>query len=118
MGDSSLFGEDWLAAQRRFWEQLSATASDREGATQPQGAASVEPWQAVLETWWQQLQPATPLLVREVLEKMLAQGQQLFQLAELYTRAGQTSLMRSTGTLRYRRLLPTCAGSLPESPAA
>jgi len=84
-----LFGEDWLAAQRQFWERLSAAASGADSAAQPDRSAAADPWQAVLDQWWQQLQPDTPLLVREVLEKMLGQGRQLFQLAELFTRAGQ-----------------------------
>ncbi|MCW8908263.1 MAG: hypothetical protein OQL28_13505 [Sedimenticola sp.] len=86
-----MFGEDWLTAQRQFWERLSAASSSGEADAEAESAASaaVDPWQAVLDQWWRQLQPDTPLLVREMLERMLAQGRQLFQLAELFTRAGQ-----------------------------
>ena len=84
-----MFGEDWLTAQRQFWERLSVAASGAAPEVQSDDPAAVDPWQAVLDQWWQQLQPGTPLLVREVLEKMLAQGRQLFQLAELFTRSGQ-----------------------------
>lgn len=87
MGHSSLFGEGWLQMQQKFWQQLAAgqgaaAASDRSSAA--------DPWQPVLDQWWESLQPTTPLLVRELLEKMLAQGRQLFQLAEMFTRSGQS----------------------------
>ena len=83
MGDGGFLNDDWLEAQRNYWAEWSARVG-KEGTT---GETSANPWEQALNQWWQTLAPTAPLQIQELLEKTLAQGRQLFQLAEKFVEA-------------------------------
>lgn len=87
MGDADFLSDEWLEAQREFWANLSARDEQEEGAQ----AATTNPSEQALNQWWQALAPAAPPMIQELLEKTVAQGRQLFQLAERFAETQQTA---------------------------
>lgn len=83
MEDGGFLNDDWLEAQRKYWAEWSA----RVGAEGSAGECSASPWEQALNQWWQTLAPTAPPQIQELLEKTLAQGRQLFQLAEKFVEA-------------------------------
>jgi hypothetical protein len=85
MGEGGFLDDDWLEAQRNLWAEWSA----RVGQTDAAGEPSTNPLEQILDQCWQALAPAAPPAIREMLEKTLTQGHQLFQLAAQFARARQ-----------------------------
>jgi BMFP domain-containing protein YqiC len=85
MGESDFLNDDWLEAQRNYWAEWSARAGQSGGGAEP----ALSPWEQALNQWWQSLAPTAPRMVQELLEKTLAQGRQLFQLAEQFAATRQ-----------------------------
>ncbi len=85
MGEQGFLNDDWLEAQRKYWADWSA----RVGQVDAASGASDNPWEQALTQWWQTLAPATTPMIQELLEKMLAQSRQLFQLAEQFVETQQ-----------------------------
>lgn len=84
MEESGFLNKEWLEAQRKFWSDWSAAA-------QKEGEPLTNPWEQVLNQWWQALAPSASPGIQELLEKTLAQGRQAFHLAEQFIRAQQQS---------------------------
>lgn len=80
MKEGGFLNEEWLEAQRNYWSEWSARARQAGAAGEPLS----NPWEQELDRWWQTLAPGTPADIQELLEKTLAQGRQLFQLAEQF----------------------------------
>ena len=80
MGETGFFNEEWLAAQQAFWRSWS----EKGGQAQSGEAAHANPWEALLDQWWQSLMPAAPELLQALLGKTVTQAKQLFELAELF----------------------------------
>jgi len=87
MQEGGFLNEDWLEAQRNYWAEWSA----RVGQEGTAGKSSANPWEQALNQWWQTLAPSASPKIQELLEKTLAQGRQLFQLAEQFVEARQRS---------------------------
>ncbi|MCW8890051.1 MAG: hypothetical protein OQL20_05265 [Sedimenticola sp.] len=80
MGEPEFFNEEWLAAQQAFWRAWSEKVEQAGSGSVDSG----DPWEALLDQWWQRLTPAAPALMKELLGKTVSQAKQLFQLAELF----------------------------------
>lgn len=120
MGEGDFLSDEWLQAQREYWAQWAARAGTGEAGATP------SPWEQALDQWWRSLAPAPPQ-VQELLEKTLAQGRQLFQLAGQFAASGaqapgeadwQAIIQQTFGELRG--IIAGLAGSmnpLPETAA-
>lgn len=102
MGEQGFLGDDWLVAQRDFWERwgTQAKASNERRAENP--------WEAALDQWWKSVAPAAPELMQELLGKTVAQAKQLFQMAEVFAQRSddkesfdwQSAIQQTFGDLR------------------
>jgi len=82
MSDKSLFNDDWLDLQRRYWEDWTDLSRKAMGLEKPK----TNPWEAAMEHWWQAFKPAAPDPSKVFMERMLEQGKVFFGLVEQMTR--------------------------------
>jgi polyhydroxyalkanoate synthase subunit PhaE len=82
MADSDSTGDQWLEAQRRYWDAwMDMTRRGLEAATPAQKAAA-NPWADAMEQWWQSVAPSTPKPAQDLLGQMVNLGKSYFSMAE------------------------------------
>ncbi|NCA70386.1 MAG: class III poly(R)-hydroxyalkanoic acid synthase subunit PhaE [Sphingobacteriia bacterium] len=91
MSNASLFNDNWLDLQRRYWEswtEMSRKAMGLEGAGQ-----RTTPWESALDNWWKAFAPAAPDASKAFMEKLIDQGKHFFRFGEAFGTApsGETS---------------------------
>ncbi|MCP3867781.1 MAG: class III poly(R)-hydroxyalkanoic acid synthase subunit PhaE [Gammaproteobacteria bacterium] len=87
MNKKGFWDDDWLDAQRKYWEIWGEMSQKAAGASPTQ----VKLWQHALDHWWQAISPAAPDLTRDFMERMIGQGKQLFDFAEKFKNDGGAS---------------------------
>jgi len=81
MSDESLFSNDWLEIQKKYWDGWTEMSRKAMGI---EGGNTTKPWESALDHWWQALSPATPDAAKEFMERMMEQGKVFFRLAETF----------------------------------
>lgn len=83
MTDSNPFSsEDWLKAQRKYWDAWF----DMSRRAMEAGAPAEHPWTGALERWWQGVSPAVAPDAREFYDRMVGMGRSYFSMAEEFMR--------------------------------
>jgi class III poly(R)-hydroxyalkanoic acid synthase PhaE subunit len=86
MTNETFFNQDWLALQRKYWDNWSEMSRKAMGGD---GAAKfTTPWEGALDHWWQALSPAAPDASKAFMEKMMEQGKTFFRMAETFSSRG------------------------------
>nr|WP_296751896.1 class III poly(R)-hydroxyalkanoic acid synthase subunit PhaE [Thioalkalivibrio sp.] len=82
MADSDSTGDQWLEAQRRYWDAwMDMTRRGLDAAT-PAQKASANPWADAMEQWWKSVAPSTPKPAQDLLGQMVNLGKSYFSMAE------------------------------------
>lgn len=82
MADSNPFNpEDWLEAQRRYWDAWMDMSRKAMGSGGEQND-----WSRALDQWWQAAAPGLPQGTTSFLEPMLQMGRNYFSMAEQFHR--------------------------------
>jgi len=82
MADSDSTGDQWLEAQRRYWDAWMDMARRGLEATTPAQKASANPWADAMEQWWKSVAPNTPKPAQDLLGQMVNLGKSYFSMAE------------------------------------
>ena len=82
MADSDSTGDQWLEAQRRYWDAWMDMARSGLEATTPAQKASANPWADAMEQWWKSVAPSTPKPAHDLLAQMVNLGKSYFSMAE------------------------------------
>jgi len=82
MADSDSTGDQWLEAQRRYWDAWMDMARRGLEATTPAQKASANPWADAMEQWWKSVAPTTPKPAHDLLGQMVNLGKSYFSMAE------------------------------------
>ena len=81
---SNLWNEDWIKAQRQYWEAWAALAN--QSATQADAAAPTgNPWGQALDNWWQAVSKAVPAENRNLYSHVVEQGKAFMQMSQAFT---------------------------------
>ncbi|MES9970657.1 MAG: class III poly(R)-hydroxyalkanoic acid synthase subunit PhaE [Candidatus Thiodiazotropha sp.] len=87
MSESAFWNEDWMKTQQKYWENWTDMSRQALGMKQP----AKSPMESAMEHWWQGLSPGTTDMTRDFMEKMMAQTQSYFRMAEgYYKNAGES----------------------------
>ncbi|AHF00156.1 class III poly(R)-hydroxyalkanoic acid synthase subunit PhaE [Thioalkalivibrio paradoxus] len=88
MADSDSTADQWLEAQRRYWDAwMDMTRRGLETAA-PTSEGSTPPWATAMEQWWQGVAPATPKPANDLLEHMVNVGKGYFSMVEGLCKGG------------------------------
>lgn len=88
MADSDSTADQWLEAQRRYWDAwMDMTRRSLEAAAPAQGTAD-NPWANAMEQWWKAVAPTTPKPANDLLEQMVNVGKGYFSMVEGLCRGG------------------------------
>jgi class III poly(R)-hydroxyalkanoic acid synthase PhaE subunit len=82
MSEKGLWNNDWLDAQRKFWQDWTDTSSAALAGRQ----SAANPWEGALDQWWQAVSPAAPAASREFLERIMDQGRNFLRITDELTR--------------------------------
>ena len=82
MADSDSTGDQWMEAQRRYWDAWMDMARRGLEATTPAQKASANPWADAMEQWWKSVAPNTPKPAQDLLGQMVNLGKSYFSMAE------------------------------------
>jgi len=82
MADSDSTGDQWLEAQRRYWDAWMDMARRGLEATTPAQKAAANPWADAMEQWWKSVAPSTPKPAQDLLGQMVNLGKSYFSMAE------------------------------------
>jgi class III poly(R)-hydroxyalkanoic acid synthase PhaE subunit len=89
MADSDSTGEQWLEAQRRYWDAwMDMTRRGLDGG-KAGSAATANPWADAMEQWWKAVAPSTPAPAQDLLGQMVNIGKTYFSMAEGLSRMGR-----------------------------
>ena len=69
MSDESLFSNDWLEIQKKYWDGWTEMSRKAMGI---ESGDATKPWESALDHWWQALSPATPDAAKEFINGTLA----------------------------------------------
>ncbi|MBK1693569.1 class III poly(R)-hydroxyalkanoic acid synthase subunit PhaE [Chromatium weissei] len=116
MSNDSFFNDDWLALQRKYWDNWTAMSQKAMGMT---GTASpTTPWESALDHWWKAVSPAAPNVSKSFIDNMLEQGKVFFRLAETLS-ASSTDTNTNLGVTWWTQALEDMqkrfSGSLDEN---
>ncbi|MFO8153156.1 class III poly(R)-hydroxyalkanoic acid synthase subunit PhaE [Thioalkalivibrio sp.] len=93
MADSVSTADQWLEAQRRYWDAwMDMTRRGLEGAGSGRPAPQ-NPWADAMEQWLQAVAPATPKPASDLLEQMVNVGKGYFSMVEGFYKEGPVSDM-------------------------
>ncbi|PQJ95671.1 class III poly(R)-hydroxyalkanoic acid synthase subunit PhaE [Chromatium okenii] len=102
MSNDSFFNDDWLALQRKYWDNWTAMSQKAMGMG---GTAPLTmPWENGLDHWWKALSPAAPDASKAFMERMMEQGKVFFRLAETLS-AQPTDANTNTGMTWWTQAL-------------
>ncbi len=91
MADSDASGDQWLEAQRRYWDAwMDMTRRGMEAANPAQKTAS-NSWAEGMEQWWKAVAPGTPQPAQDLLGQMVNLGKSYFTMAEGLTKTGSAT---------------------------
>jgi polyhydroxyalkanoate synthase subunit PhaE len=82
MADSDSTGEQWLEAQRRYWDAWMDMARRGLDGGKPGSGGSANPWADAMEQWWKAVAPSTPAPAQDLLGQMVNIGKAYFSMAE------------------------------------
>lgn len=87
MSNGSLFNDDWLELQRKYWDswaQMSRKAMGLESESK-----MTAPWEGALDHWWKAWSPAASDASKAFMDKMIDQGKVFFRMAETFASRGE-----------------------------
>lgn len=88
MTDSDSTADQWLEAQRRYWDAwMDMTRRGLEAAAPAQGSVE-NPWASAMEQWWKAVAPSTPKPANDLLEHMVNVGKGYFSMVEGLCKGG------------------------------
>ncbi|MCF7985363.1 MAG: class III poly(R)-hydroxyalkanoic acid synthase subunit PhaE [Thiohalocapsa sp.] len=82
MSKQTLFNEDWLKLQQKYWEGLTEMSQKAMGMSAPKQS----PWEAAMEQWWRAVSPAASNPAQDFMQRMMDQGKNFFAMAEQFTK--------------------------------
>jgi len=85
MTTDSLFNDDWLKLQQRYWQGLTGMSRKAMGLDTANTSWQGLPWQAALDQWWQAMSPAASDPARDFMQRMIDQGKAYFDTVERFT---------------------------------
>ncbi|KAA6186061.1 class III poly(R)-hydroxyalkanoic acid synthase subunit PhaE [Thiohalocapsa marina] len=83
MSNETLFNDDWLKLQQRYWDGLAEMGRKALG-TESAGASN--PWQAAMDQWWKTLSPGASQPGQEFMDRLMEQGKSYFETVEKLTK--------------------------------
>lgn len=86
MSNETIFNDDWLQLQRKYWDNWAEMSRKAMGLDS--GAKLTAPWEGSLDHWWKALSPGAPDASRAFMEKMIEQGKSFFRMAETFASQG------------------------------
>lgn len=115
MTKESMFSNDWLDIQRKYWESWTEMSRNAMGT---QGGDITKPWESAMDHWWQALSPGAPDASKDFMEKMMDQGKAFFRMAQTFV-PGNDGNLNTDGwgalTKTLEDLQSKFAGSADES---
>jgi len=82
MADSGSTADQWLEAQRRYWDAWMDMTRRGLDAASPGQSTPQNPWADAMEQWLKAVAPATPKPANDLLEQMVNVGKSYFSMAE------------------------------------
>jgi class III poly(R)-hydroxyalkanoic acid synthase PhaE subunit len=79
MTKETLFNDDWLKLQQRYWDGLSEMGRKAMGMDTAQRS---NPWEAAMTQWWQALSPAASNPAQDFMQRLMQQGKTYFSTVE------------------------------------
>jgi len=88
MADSDSTADQWLEAQRRYWDAWTDMARRGIEATTPAPRAPANPWADALDQWWKAVAPSLPQSNQGPFDQMMNLGKSYFSMAEQFSGGG------------------------------
>ena len=92
MANDTLFNDDWLKLQQRYWENLTDMSRKAMGLEAPRQ----NPWEAAMDQWWKAVSPAASDPSKQFMDRLMEQGKAYFATVERFTQ-GLTDTDGGTG---------------------
>ena len=86
MTNETIFNDDWLQVQRKYWDNWAEMSRKAMGLDS--GAKLTAPWEGSLDHWWKALSPGAPDASKAFMEKIIEQGKSFFRMAETFAVRG------------------------------
>lgn len=87
MSNSTLFNDDWLKLQQKYWENLTEMGRKAVGMdTSNPGLWGSAPWESAMNQWWQALSPGASDPAKNFMTHLMDQGKAYFGAVEHFTR--------------------------------
>lgn len=88
MADLQSTADQWLDAQRRYWDAWMDMARRGMEAASPAPRKPANPWADAVEQWWHTVAPSTPRPAHNLFEQMVNLGKSYFSMAETMGKGG------------------------------
>lgn len=88
MADLQSTADQWLDAQRRYWDAWMDMARRGMEAASPAPRKPANPWADAVEQWWHTVAPTTPRPAHNLFEQMVNLGKSYFSMAESMGKGG------------------------------
>jgi len=82
MTNQTLFNDDWLKLQQRYWEDLTDMGRKALGMQAPK----TNPWEAAMEQWWKAISPGASDPAKQFMDHLMDQGKTYFATVERFIR--------------------------------
>ena len=79
MTKETLFNDDWLKLQQRYWDGLTEIGRKAMGLDTVQRS---NPWEAAMEQWWKAVSPAASDPAQDFMQRLMEQGKTYFSTVE------------------------------------
>ncbi|MET0106477.1 MAG: class III poly(R)-hydroxyalkanoic acid synthase subunit PhaE [Sedimenticola sp.] len=82
MSEQGFWNQEWMDIQQKYWQNWTDFSRQAMGgAAQPKN-----PWESAMQHWWQAISPSAPDMTKDFMDKMMNQGNALFQMADQFSR--------------------------------
>jgi len=100
---AALWSEQWLEAQRAYWEAWAALSRTSSDPHTP--GSKADPWSAAVENWWKSVSGGLPGETSEFFRRLIEQSKAFFAMAQQMTQFLQGVTENSTSPAQWQEAL-------------